>query len=235
MYGWRARIGVLVPSANTVVESEFNRMIPEGVSVHAARMYKLVSNPDTEIEMRKEAQHATRELATAKCDTLLYACTSGSFVGGHKWEADLVDEMEQIAGVKCLTASGALSSALKIYGKKKISIITPYCDGLTKLLHSYFTSEGYEVLSVKGLGIEDNVEIGKQPPSVSFSLAKQVPKETELLVISCTDFRTIENIEILEKDLGIPVVSSNQASLWAALRICGVREHVKGFGSLFLY
>lgn len=235
MYGYRARIGVMIPSANTVVENEFYRMAPEGVSIHTSRIFKINVDRENDLAMADSVERCAKELATAKCDTLLFACTSGSFVGGPEWEKGLVKKMEDCSGVKCLTTSGALRQALAQYGRKRISIVTPYIDELDELEGKFFGSMGYEVISTKGLGISDNVTIGKQPPEESYKLAKQIPKDTELLIISCTDFRSIENLEKLEKELGIPVISSNQASLWAALRLCGVKDKIEGYGSLFSY
>lgn len=235
MYGWRARIGVMIPSANTTVENEYIRMAPEGVSVHTSRMYMIDTNAENLKKMTEQVDRCTHELSTAKCDTIVFGCTSGSFVGGVSWNSDLEQKMEKIAGVPCLTTSTALRRALKLYGKKKLSIVTPYIAELNVLEKSFFEAVGYEVLDIKGLDIEDNATMGMQPHTASYRLAKQIPKETELLIISCTDFRSIENLSALEEDLGLPVISSNQASFWAALRAAGVNEKLTGYGSLFSY
>jgi len=235
MYGWRARIGVMIPSANATLENEFIRLAPDGVSVHTSRMFLINTNAEGLRKMTEQVERCTKELSTVKCDTIVFGCTSGSFVGGAAWNEDLEARMEAISGVPCITTSTALQRALKLYGKKKLSIVTPYIEELNLLEKQYFESTGYTVLDVKGLGIEDNVMMGKQPPTASFALAKQIPPATELLIISCTDFRNIENIAVLEADLGIPVISSNQASFWAALRACGVQEKIQGYGRLFQY
>ena len=234
MYGSRARIGVIIPSTNTVVESEYNKMKPEGVSVHASRMYLTTTNAETLKGMAQQTERAAAELGTARCDAIVYGCTSGSFVGGASWEESLRQRMEAVANTKAITTSGAIVQALKAFGKKKLTVITPYIDELNVLEQDFLTKAGYEVLAIRGLGYDDNVTIGKQTPDITYDLAisTMVPG-TELLVITCTDFRSIEIIPQLEKVLGIPVISSNLCGMWAAMRLCGVEDKIPELGSLF--
>lgn len=119
MYGWRARIGAIVPSTNTAVESEFNTMKPEGVSIHASRMVSLENSVEILFNLAKDTERASYELGTTMCNTIVYACTSGSFVGGPKWEQELVERMEKASGTKAITTSGAVVRALKQLGVKK--------------------------------------------------------------------------------------------------------------------
>jgi len=104
---------------------------------------------------------------------------------------------------------------------------------LNALGKSFLEDHGFEVLGMKGLGLVSNLDIGKEPPSTAYRLAREVFRpEADAVFISCTNFRTIEVIEALEADLGKPVVTSNQASLWKALRVGGIREKIFGYGSL---
>lgn len=233
MYGWRARIGVLVPSTNTVVESEYNRMAPQGVSVHAARMKLTITTPETLVDMEKHAQRASDEIATAKVDAIVYACTSGSFVGGAQWEKDLINKIESNTGIKTVTTSGAIAAGLTAVGAKNIVMATPYKQELNVLEVKFLESKGFHVLAEKGLGINENVKVGALTPQDAYRLVKSIfVKEADAVFISCTDFRTIEIIDMLEEDLGVPIVTSNQSSMWAALRAAGVNEPLSGFGRL---
>jgi len=236
MYGWRARIGVILPSSNTTCEPEYQKAIPDGVSLHNAR----IKIDEVSIEgLKKMAEHVERaadELATAAVDVILFACTSGSFMGGDEWEHRLIERIVNETGIKSVTTSGAVSMALERFKCKKIAIATPYIDEINELEKRFFEDAGYDVLEIKGLGIIDNIKIGHLKPEDAYRLARQVHlPELDTLFISCTNFRTVEIIDKLESDLGIPVVTSNQASIWHALRCCSIREDIKGFGKLFTF
>lgn len=233
MYGWRARIGVLVPSTNTVVESEFNLMAPEGVSIHAARMKLTVTNPETLVDMEKHAKRASDEIATAGVAVIVYACTSGSFVGGSQWEKDLVKNIEDNTGIKTVTTAGSIIEGLKAVGAKNIVMATPYKQELNVCEVNFLESKGFNVLAEKGLGIDENIKVGSLTPQVAYNLCKSIfVKEADAILISCTDFRTIEIIDILEEDFGVPVITSNQVSMWAALRKAGIGEPIPGLGKI---
>jgi len=233
MYGWRGRIGLIIPSSNTTMESEFWRFVPEGVSVHTARMRLVEVTKESLSEMAKHAVIAAEDLSTAGVDIIVYGCTTGAMVGGVKWERELVNSIESRTGVKTITTAEAVVEALRALKARSLAVATPYIEELNEMEKEFLESCGFEVLNIRGLGLRYNLEIGRQPPWVSYRLAKEVFKQgADALFISCTNFRTFEIIEQLEKDLGIPVVSSNSASLWLALRRIGVKDVVKGLGKL---
>lgn len=233
MYGKRARIGVIIPSTNTVVESEFWKMAPEGVSIHASRMKLTKTTPETLKQMITQMERAADELATAQVNIIIFACTSGSFVGGIEWENKLTKKIMSLTSIKAITTSGAVVGALREMKSKKIVMATPYIPELNELEKSFFELKGFKILNSKCLGLCENTKIGSLSPEVAYKLAKEVYlPESDAIFISCTDFRTIEIIEKLETDLDIPVITSNQASIWAALRGCGIKDSIKGYGKL---
>lgn len=231
MYGWRLRIGLIVPSSNTTMESEFHVMKPEGVSVHTARMRLIEATPEALLKMADDAHRAAELLATADVDVIIYGCTTGSLVGGVEWEERLAREIEEETGVKTITTAGAVVEAFRALGLKRLCVATPYIKELDELEVKFLSDLGFEVLAIKGLGLKRNTEIGSQPPWVSYRLAREVYREgADGIFISCTNFRTIEAIEPLEEEFGKPVVTSNQASMWAALRL--IHQPIEGFGRL---
>ncbi len=234
MYGYRQRIGLILPSTNTVMESELSRMVPEGISVHTTRVKLTATNPEGLTAMADNAERAVDELSSCLSDVIMYSCTSGSFLQGIEWEERFRSRLQELASVPVLTTSYACRLALEAFGRKKIAIATPYIDSLNESARRYFTDAGYEVVNMKGLGIEVATNIGKNPPHISYLLGKEVvTPDTELLFLSCTGFRTMETVELLERDLGIPVISSNGASLWAAMRAHGITDQLQGYGGLF--
>jgi len=120
---------------------------------------------------------------------------------------------------------------LKYLGLKSVAIASPYVERTNELLAKYLTKSGFKVVSKKGLGIQWSADL---LPENAYRLALDVNDDTaDGILISCTNFRSLEVIEQLEKELGKPVVTSNTASLWKLLQLSGVKEKVKGAGQLF--
>lgn len=233
MYGWRGKIGIIIPSANATMEPECNRMAPEGVAVLFSRMLAIGCSMDDLKKQDAFVERCSEELATADPDLIVFGCTSGSFLEGPAWEKEIVRRIETTAHCPAITTTRAVLDALKAYGKRRISILCPYVDEVAKLESAYFGNSGYDVVSEKNLGYSLGKDIYSTQPEQVYRHARQVvAKDTELLFISCTNLHTLEVVPLLERDLGIPVVSSNLCSLWAALRALGIREKIDAFGSL---
>jgi maleate isomerase len=211
-------------------------MKPEGVSIHAHRIKSLEVTPESLKNMKLSIERIAEELVSSLVNVLLYACTSGSFIGGKEWEQDIIKKMEKSSGIPAITTSGAVIKALRTLKVKKIVMATPYTDLINSKEKAFLESCGLRVLNMNGLQKVINTEIGALQPQEAYNLAKQVfIPEAEAVFISCTDFRTIEIIEKLETELHIPVISSNQASFWQALRCCGINDQLKKMGTLFKY
>lgn len=233
MYGWRSKIGIIIPSVNATMEPEMWRMAPEGVSVYASRMLAVGCSIDDLKAQDAFVETCAQELGTAYPDVIVFGCTSGSFLGGPEWESGIRRRITQISNCQAITTTGAVLNALNAFGKKKLTIASPYVDEVADLESRFFRSQGYDVVSEKNLGFDKGIDIFSQQPSNIYSLARAaVVPETEILFISCTNLRTIENLEVLEQDLGIPVISSNQCSMWVALRATHVNQKIDGWGSL---
>lgn len=233
MYGYRERIGMILPSTNTVAEQEFFRMAPEGISTHVTRVKLTATNPEGLKAMASNARRATDEMMSCLADVIIYGCTSGSFVQGVEWEKAFRKELCRQADRPVLTTANNCNMALQALGKKKIAVATPYIDSLNAAAYRYYSDLGYEIVSMKGMGIETATNIGKNPPHAIYNLGKSaVTGDAEVLFLSCTGIRSVEIVDMLERDLGIPVFSSNIANLWAAMRTHGIQEKLDGYGSL---
>jgi maleate isomerase len=236
-YGWRARLGVIVPPTNTVNEAEWHRMAPEGVTVHSARM-RLHADSDSEAgkaALYADLKQATADLAQASVDVVAYGCTAGSMVLPLN---TLTDYMASVAGVPAVATAVALVEALRALGARRVALATPYHDALTDHEVRFFAQCQIETISSRGLGFGANGpdeyrNIARLPAAVAYRLAKSVDRPAaEAIVISCTDFATLGIIPVLEAELGKPVISSNQATFWAALRAAGVADRPDSFGRL---
>ena len=230
-YGSGRRIGLLVPSSNTTMEAEFNRMATEDISVHAARMMLEDVTKEELVRMAEHAKRAAELLATAGVDVLVYGCTTGSLVGGVEWEERLVNGIEEETGVQTVSTSRAVVDALKELGADKVAVATPYTEDLNSLERAFLESYEFKVVSMKGLSLVSNLEVGRTDLAIVEELVRSTTDGEDTIFVSCTNLPTISLIERLEGDLQKPIVTSNQASMWAAIRGSGIAG-MKGYGRL---
>jgi len=233
MYGKKGRIGLIVPSNNTVVEREFNRLLPDGYLAVATRMANTRTEKDDLERMATQAERGAAELATAGVGVVAFACTSGSFMNGPRWEAELQATLETAAGCPVVTTSEAVIEALRGLAVRKVVVATPYVEDINALERAYIEAHGIKVREIVGLGIRQSVEIGRCEPDVARALAMRLDfRGADGIFISCTAFRTIEVIDDLEGATGRPVVTSNQATFWKCMRTLGHRDAITGAGRL---
>ncbi len=228
-------MGLIVPSLNVTIEPEFNAIVPHDISIHATRL--LLEQGDTKSleRMAKLTEEACALLASAKVDIVVYACTTGSLVRGLEWESQLVKRMKSQLSCPVITTAGAVVKALREMKLSKVAVGTPYTDELNKVEREFLESNGIEVTKIKGLGCVTGEDLHRHSPETTVKLARQVDsEEAQGIFLSCTDLKTVTVLESLEKSLGKPVVSSNAATLWNALKAMKYRgeKKVSGCGSL---
>jgi len=238
-YGWAARIGLIVPSTNTVNEAEWQLLLREldGVSVHVTRMTLHLDTSSVEGRAALEADLAAAigSLQAAGMGVIAYGCTAGSLVSPLD---SLTDRMQHMAGVPCAATASALVLAARALGLGKVAVATPYCERLNRHEAQFLQSNGLEVVNIRGLGIgaggpQEYAEISRVPESEVFDHALSTWRdEADGMIISCTDFPTLRSIAALEERLGKPVISSNTATLWQSLRLAGVSQRLAGGGRL---
>lgn len=222
------RLGVIAPPTNTVNEKEWARLLPVGVSMQFTRM-ALHANTDT--PAGKQALHddlatAMTQLRNEGADVMVYACTAGSMTIPHH---ELPDWMAAAAGTPAVTTAAAIVDALRLLNVQRVAVATPYHDALNDHETHFLEHAGFRVLACKGLGIGANgpqeyVQIARVDPATIQAHVRSVHQDgADALLVSCTDFPTLDLIDALEQEFGIPVLSSNTATLWAALRAGGIR------------
>ena len=186
--------------------------------------------------MNAEVETGARYLATAKVDTVAYGCTTGSFYKGPGWDRDMIALIERVAGVPAVATAPSVVEALRVFGAKRISVATPYPEWNNQRLRAYLEALGFEVLNVEGeprAARSGNQGINDQDPEDVVAFAPGVCRpEADALLCSCTAWRSVEAVDEIERRTGKPVVSSNQASIWAAFRKLGLTRPIKGFGRL---
>lgn len=233
--GWRARIGIVVPSVNTVMEPWAARVVPDGVSVHFSRMF---ISPETTAETlcemdRTEGKAALRQLSSLHPHVMAYGCTASSIVQGVNYDAHLRGEMAEAHEVPVTTAAFAIVTAAKTLGVSKVSVVSPYPTEVDEMEHRYFGEAGFDVVGGTFLGISDGFGLAEPEPGTLFELGlKGCDAKADALIISCLNTRSHTVIAALEQALGKPVITSTQATLWHAMRLAGIDDPVRGYGQL---
>lgn len=234
-----ARIGILIPSTNTTVEADFQRVLTDQVTAHSARLYIPDGTMTEEFlnEMNRDLEQKVRLLASAQPDVIVYACTSGSFYRGPEFDEQVRRTVEHIAGVPCVTTSTAVSQALRALGLQSLSVVTPYPEWTNEKLVDYYRNAGFHVVSVHRdprAAARGHRAINDQDPAeiLQFGL-DHFDSLAQGLFCSCTAWRAMECVPELEAELGVPVVTSNQATIWAALRAIDRVDAAGPAGRLF--
>ena len=227
------RFGLIIPSSNTTMEGEFWRMAPGLATVHTSRIRLQNITTDELEEMEEQMLEAAIRLADADVKVIGYGCTSGSMLKGKDHGGEIERKIMEKTGIPAVATAKAAIEALSELRIKKLCVATPYIEEINELEKSFLEQNKIDILRIKGLGMVQNREVGSKNPNVAYELAKEVYiQEAQGIFISCTNFRTIEVIDKLEKELGVPVVSSNSATLWAMMKKEGTKKKLKGYGRL---
>lgn len=235
-YGWRAKLGVIVPSTNTATEGEWRHMVPDGVSFHVGRALLTGATSQESYDiMARGTERAAEELATADLDLLVYCCTSGSFMVGRD---ALKNKLSGISRLPVTTTADAVLEAFARLGITRVGLATPYIDLVNRREVEFLDENGITVTTVMGLQLGSTVEerrlINRVPPEVVFRMARAVDSpQAQAIFLSCTALPTMEMLERIETALGKPVIASNPATLWHCLRRLGVHDKLTGHGRLF--
>ena len=232
------RIGVLLPPGNVSVEREFSRFAPEGVAFNYNRLSRpvSVSTKSSMLSMVESLERTARDLAQTNPELMLFACTSGSFLEGRGKEDQLARRINDYTGVPAITTSMAVVDALSALGLKRVYMITPYPDEINDEEVEFLGHYGVEVVGYDSFRCDVTDLTAAVPSSAVTELTLRHRAEIATcdgLFISCTQLLTMDQIDSLESTLGCSVVTSNQATLWAALRFLGVPTSELRAGRLY--
>lgn len=232
VYGWRGKIGLIYLAPGVPLEIEAHKMVPEGVAILTTRIPHKMATPEELMKLANYIEEASSLLAQAKPDLIVFGCTAGSFIRGIGYDKEIINKIESHVGIPAITTSTAAIDSLNALKVKKLAVATPYIDEVNQHERSFIEDSGFKITSIKGLGLLGNMAFVENEQM--YRLAKEVfTEDADALFISCTGLSVIGIIETLEEELKRPVVTSNQATIWAALRRINVRDKIKGFGTLF--
>ena len=238
MIGWRARLGFLVPPGNPTVEPEMIALAPAGVSLHFHRMDAgggvpgALDNQDARTRaMVDSLDAAVPLLASVKPDIITIAHTATSYYLGREREATLLARLSEMGGTRVIAAFGSVAAALERLGVRRVALGAPYSAETTAQGKAHLEAHGFTVTRAENLKGVTNIY--DETAERAYRLARGVDTpEAEAVFLTGTGMPTLPVLDMLEQDLGKPVISSASAMMWHALRRCGVRQPIPGFGKL---
>lgn len=240
------RIGQIVPSSNTTMETEIPAMLtarqavrPERFTFHSSRMrMKKVVKAELEA-MDRDSDRCALELSDARVDVLGYACLVAIMSMGQGYHRQSEQRLhartvENDAATPVVTSAGALVDGLKALGARRIAVICPYLKPLTQLVVDYLAAEGFEVIDHVALEIPDNLEVARHDPQRLLEIYRGLRWQgADAIVLSaCVQMPSLPVIAAVEAEVGIPVVSAAVCTTYAMLRRLGLETVVPGAGAL---
>lgn len=215
----RHRIGLLVPSSNSILENDLHASLDKArYSVHTARMHLVETLRPAEKQMIEEhAPRAADDLATVYPDLVIFGCTSGGSLGGTEYDRSICAELGRIAGAPAIGALQAVTEALDRRNLTRLAVVTPFVDDLTNSIASAATTNSRKIVGAYGMGISVNAQLADPTPEeiIDFALSHICSVEFDGLLVPCTNFRALEAKNTLEETLRVPVITSNSAILEA--------------------
>ena len=216
------RIGQIVPSSNTTMETEVPSMLraretvlPGRFTFHSSRM-RMHKVTKEELEaMNREGLRCAAELADARVDVMSTACLVAIMAMGLGYHRQAQRELTEVAranhcSAPVMTSAGALVEGLQIMGAKKIALLAPYMCSLTDLVVKYIENEGIEVLDAMSFEIADNLDVGRRDPALLVEDVKRLKTaNADVVVLSaCVQMQSLPSIQLVEDRIGIPVTST---------------------------
>jgi len=235
------RLGVLVPSGNPTIEPELYRMAPRGLTIHFARLESLAGEPGAADGMERRTlgyldsvPAAIQSMEALRLGVVVLAHTAVSYLSGFTAEPALLERIAKLSGTRPLTAATAITEALRHLGARRIALATPYPEVIARAGRAYWTAAGFEIVAHRGLEGVTNIYEETEERAYTLGRAAAAP-DADAVLISGTGLPTAGVVERLERDLGTPVVTSQTAMLWRALRLLDMNVPVTGYGRLLAH
>jgi maleate isomerase len=229
----RARVGFIIPSSNRTVEPQVQRFMPAGVVPHFTRIGMTNRHKAPLEQLLPRIIDAAELLADSKCDVIVLQCTGTSMSGGVDMDKHVVAEIARATKRPALSTASALNAAFAALGARRMVFIseTKQDDHDKKL--EYLREAGYDILADKAASLAGTDTYCTTPPRFWYNLAMSLRNDSaDVYFLSCANIQSIDVIADLERDLSKPVVTSNQAAIWCALRAAGIRDDIPGLGAL---
>jgi maleate isomerase len=238
--GYRAKIAVLVPATNTIVEPELHAMAPRGVTVHTGRFS--VGQRDLRLDQPEQNvlddicaafEPSITQIARSAPNHLILGFSAPSYWGGREGSLEFGRRLEVLAGLPVTTGAGALDNALRTLGARRVAVLTPYAPAITERVQRFLEQCGHEVVATLSMDVPGALEIATVGDQrIRTALLELNRAEPDAIVQSGTNLSMAGLADEAERWLGRPVLAINSAMFWDALRRVGIPDRVNGFGRL---
>ncbi|GAB2788629.1 Asp/Glu racemase [Halomonas shantousis] len=240
------RIGQIVPSSNTTMETEIPAMLnarqlirPERFTFHSSRMRMKHVKKEELAAMDAESNRCALELSDAHVDVLGYACLVAIMAMGHGYHRESQKRLSQItidndASAPVITSAGALVEGLRVLGAKRIALVAPYMKPLTELVVDYIQNEGVEVKVWHALEISDNLAVARHDPDNLPNIVADldVANVDAIVLSACVQMPSLSAVAKVEAQTGKPVITASIATTYALLKALDLEPIVPGAGAL---
>ena len=238
--GSRAKMGVIIPSTNTVVEHDYNVMRPHGITFHMGRMYIEDATADDDaafeqliMQIRASTEVAVRDVMTAKPDHMVMGMSAETFWGGRDGNAAFAARIRELSGLEVTTGADACGVACRTLGVTRVAVVTPYQPVGDEQVRRFFGDIGLEVVEVAGLRCESATAIAEVPERrLRHTLQALDGDGVEAIIQVGTNLSMLRLADEAERWLEKPVLAINAVTLWHALRSNGYVDQLQGFGTL---
>ncbi|HXI99829.1 MAG TPA: aspartate/glutamate racemase family protein [Micropepsaceae bacterium] len=229
----RARLGFIIPSSNRMVEPQMARFCPSGVVPHFMRLRMTNRYKRPLPELLPTILEAAAHLMDSKCDIIVFQCTGTSMSGGVDMDTHVVSEIAKATGCPAISTASAVQAAFAALNARRLVFVSETKqEGHDKKL-KFLKEAGYEIVGDKAASLSGSDEYCVTPRAFWYDMAMSLRNDVaDAYFISCANISSIDVIADLERDLGKPVVTSNQAALWCALRTLGLSDVIPNLGTL---
>jgi maleate isomerase len=235
MYGWRAKIGHVAPSRGDTLVYEFYQMLPDGFMIlNSTGTIRQLVDADFEKQLQR-IEEAAADLVDNKCDAIIIGGSPLFTKLGYGSDAEMARKLTGKFGVPISPGITGEMEALKSLNIKKLVVATPHEDSLNQRMKAFLEASGFNVLKIEGYGVRKNADLTAMDVHAAYKIAKRLYEqapEADGIFVPCPRWPTITDVDLLEREIGKPVVTSCQAYIWHALKMARVKENVSGFGRL---
>lgn len=231
-YGWRLKLGMIIPSMASNAEAHVGAMLPEGVTLHTTRLKMDERDANSMLGFTDRVEEAAALLKDAGCQHILVNCTAVT-TADPTIGTRISERIRAATGLPSSTTGDGVVAALRALRAHNVVMLTPYQRAINEREVRYLEHYGFEVIDWEGLELNGARDFDQVTPGQWHKLVQAHRNEAaDVYFVSCAQVRVVEVIGLLERDLGRPVITSNQAAAWHVLRQRGINDQVRGFGTL---